>query len=70
MEVFIEEFKAFFNSENIKHIWEKSYEWFDLTLKTIFGRIPYDPIRDLFINPWFWFILFFIIITALIFRRK
>ncbi len=66
----IEKITSFFSGENLLHLWNKSYEWFDLTLKTIFGKIPYLPIRDLLINPWFWFILAFIFILALIFRRR
>jgi len=70
METFLDRVHDFFEVENLSHLWIKIYEWFELTLKTLFGKIPYLPIRNLFINPWFWFILAFIIILALIFRRR
>ncbi len=41
-----------------------------LALKTFFGKVPYPPIRDLFMNPWFWIIIVFIIILVLAFRRR
>jgi len=70
MGVFIENIKAFFSGENLKFIWLKIYEWFEITLKTLFGKIPYPPIRELLINPWFWIIIIFILILILIFRRR
>jgi len=51
-------------------LWGKIYEWLEVTLKTLFSKIPYHPIRDLLINPWFWFIIIFLLILALIFRRR
>jgi hypothetical protein len=70
MDIFLNRIRDFFNAENIRHLWGRVYEWFEITLKTIFGRIPYEPVRDLLINPWFWFIILFIIILYLIFRRR
>lgn len=70
MEKVAESLKNFFSYENINYLWTKVYEWLEITLKTLFGKIPYDPIRDLLINPWFWFILLFLLILALIFRRR
>lgn len=70
MEVFIQKFNDFFEGERISSLANKAYEWFELTLITLFGKIPYEPIRDLFTNPWFWLIIFFIILLFLIFRRR
>lgn len=70
MENLVEGLKKFFSYENISFLWGKIYEWLEITLKTLFGKIPYHPIRDLLMNPWFWFILIFLLILALIFRRR
>jgi len=70
MEHLIGNLKNFFSSENIGFLWGKIYEWLELTLKTLFGNISYRPIRDLLINPWFWFIIIFLLILTLIFRRR
>ena len=70
MENLLGNLKNFFSSENISFLWGKIYEWLGVTLKTLFGNIPYHPIRDLLINPWFWFIIIFLLILALIFRRR
>ena len=70
MDSILERFQEFFKLENFRHLWIKSYEWFELTLITLFGRIPYEPIKNLFINPWFWFIIIFIIILAIFFRKR
>jgi hypothetical protein len=70
MEIFWDRVKTFFNGENLRHLIIRSYEWFELTLKTIFGKIPYLPVRDLFMNPWFWFIIIFIFMLILLFRRR
>ena len=70
MESFFEKAQGFFNLENIKHLWSRLYEWFEITLVTLFGKIPFTPVRDLFVNPWFWFIIIFIIIVFSIFRRR
>jgi hypothetical protein len=70
MENIIAGLQNFFSYENISFLWGKIYEWLEITLKTLFGKIPYHPIRDLLMNPWFWFILIFLLILALIFRRR
>ncbi|MBM3700493.1 MAG: hypothetical protein FJW68_06240 [Actinobacteria bacterium] len=70
METFLNRVHDFFKIENLSHFWLKIYEWFELTLITLFGKIPYLPIRNLFINPWFWFMLAFVIIIILIFKRR
>lgn len=70
MDILLQRLHDFFKIENLMHLWSKAYEWFEITLKTIFGKIPYEPIRDLFINPWFWIIVIFILILGIIFRRR
>jgi hypothetical protein len=70
MDVFVQRAQGFFNSENFKELWLKIYGWFEATLKTFFEKLPYPPIRDLFMNPWFWIILVFIMILILAFRRR
>jgi hypothetical protein len=70
MENLLGNLKNFFSSENISFLGGKIYEWLEVTLKTLFGKIPYHPIRDLLVNPWFWFIIIFLLILALIFKRR
>ena len=70
MENLLNKLQDFFNGENIKALSVKVYEWFEITLRTLFGKIPYDPIKDLFINPWFWFILIFMVILIVVLRRR
>jgi hypothetical protein len=70
MEIFLQRLQEFFSAENMRFLWTRIYGWFELTLKTLFGKIPYSPIRDLLTNPWFWVIIVFIIILILIFRRR
>jgi hypothetical protein len=62
--------KNFFNAENFKFIWAKIYDWLGITLQTIFGKIPYTPIRDLLTNQWFWIILLGLLLLGIIFRRR
>jgi hypothetical protein len=70
MNVFLQRAQEFFNAENFMSLWLKIYGWFEAALKTFFGKLPYPPIRDLLMNPWFWIIMIFIIIIALAFRRR
>jgi hypothetical protein len=70
MDIFLQRAQVFFSSENFKELWLKIYGWFETTLKTLFGKVPYPPIRELLMNPWFWIIIVFIIILALTFRRR
>jgi starvation-inducible outer membrane lipoprotein len=70
MNTFVQRAQGFFNAENFKELWLKVYGWFEVTLKTFFGKVPYPPLRELFTNPWFWIIIVFIIIIGLAFRRR
>jgi hypothetical protein len=66
----LEKLKSIFEWENIKVLFLKIYEWSESALETIFGRIGYDPIRELLTNPWFWIIILILILLGLIFRRR
>ena len=70
MDTIGEYFKNFFSLENFKFIWIKIYDWLAITLKTLFGKIPYIPIRDLLTNPWFWIIIVVLLLLGIIFRRR
>ena len=70
MDTFVQRAQEFFNAGNFRELWLKIYGWFEAALKTFFGKVPYPPIRDLFINPWFWIIIVFMIILILAFRRR
>jgi len=65
-----ERLKNIFEWENIKILSLKIYEWSETALETIFGRISYEPIKELLTNPWFWIILIILLILGLIFRRR
>jgi hypothetical protein len=70
MNTLLQRAQVFFSPENFKELWLKIYSWFETALKTFFGKVPYPPIRDLFLNPWFWIIIVFIIILFISFRRR
>ena len=70
MESFTQRLENFFKGDGITTLWDRIYEWFEITLRTLFGRIPYEPIKDLFINPWFWLIVVFLIVLLLVLRRR
>lgn len=62
--------KSFFTKENLTMLFERFYSWLENTLETIFGGMGYEPLRDLFINPWFWIILVALLLIGIIFRRR
>jgi uncharacterized membrane protein len=66
----IQRIEDFFKGEGVASLWDRIYEWFENTLRTLFYRIPYEPIRDLFTNPWFWLIVVFLVILLLLLRRR
>jgi len=65
-----EKFKSFFEWENVKGLFIKIYDWSEVALDTLFGKISYDPVRELLTNPWFWIIIIALLILGLIFRRR
>ncbi len=62
--------KGFFTKDNFTRLFERFYEWLENILDTVFGGMDYEPLRDLFINPWFWIILIALFILGIIFRRR
>jgi hypothetical protein len=66
----METIKKFFTSESFKNFWVNFYKGFENVLDFIFGKIKYDPLRELLANPWFWIIIVFFILLSLIFRRR
>ena len=66
----MEAIKNFFISERFKNFWINFYEGFQNILKSIFGKIKYEPIKVLFTNPWFWIIVIALLILFLILRRR
>ena len=66
----METIKNFFTSENFKNFWINFYSGFENVLDFIFGKIKYEPIRELLSNPWFWIIILVIFLLSLIFRRR
>jgi hypothetical protein len=66
----METIKNFFTSDKFKIYWANFYSGFEKFLDFVFGKIKYEPIRDLLVNPWFWIILFALFLLSLIFRRR
>ena len=62
--------KGFFTKENFTLLFERFYAWLENILDTIFGGMGYEPLRSLFINPWFWIILIALLILGIVFRRR
>jgi len=65
----METIKNFFTSEGFKDFWINFYNGFENVLDFIFGKIKYEPLRDLLSNPWFWIILLALFLISIIFRR-
>jgi len=66
----MEAIKNFFISDNFRNFWVNFYNGFENALDFIFGKINYEPIRQLLNNPWFWIILIGLFLLSLIFRRR
>ncbi len=62
--------KNFFTKDNISSLFGQFYKWLEGLLVDVFGNFSYDPLRDLFINPWFWIIILTLIVLGLIFRKR
>jgi len=62
--------KSFFTKDNLTSLFERFYAWLENILDTIFGGMSYEPLRDLFINPWFWIILIALLILGILFRKR
>ncbi|HHT78756.1 MAG TPA: hypothetical protein GXZ93_03025 [Actinobacteria bacterium] len=66
----METIKNFFTSENFKNFWINFYNGFENVLDFIFGKIKYEPIRELLSNPWFWIIFVVLVLLSVIFRKR
>jgi hypothetical protein len=62
--------KGFFTKDNFTRLFERLYAWLENILDTVFGGMGYEPLRDLFVNPWFWIILLVLLILGIVFRRR
>jgi hypothetical protein len=62
--------RNFFTRENFSSFFDRFYSWLENILDNIFGGMGYEPLRDLFLNPWFWIILLALLILGIIFRRR
>jgi hypothetical protein len=62
--------KNFFTKDNISSLFEQFYKWLEGLLASVFGNFTYEPLRDLFVNPWFWIIILALILLGLIFRKR
>jgi len=62
--------RNFFTNERILSYLDRPYSWLENLLLGIFGKLPYEPLRDLLINPWFWIILAALVFLVLVFRRR
>lgn len=66
----METLKNFFTAENLESFFSNIYNWLENNLAIVFGKIPYEPIRNLLVNPWFWIIIIVLFLLSLIFRRR
>lgn len=66
----MEGIKNFFNAENFKSFFVTAYSWLENILTKAFGKIGYEPIRNLLTNPWFWIIIVVFLLLCIIFRRR
>jgi len=66
----MESIKGFFTKDNFTRLFERLYAWLENILDTVFGGMGYEPLRDLFVNPWFWIILLVLLILGIVFRRR
>jgi hypothetical protein len=62
--------KDLFTKDNFAKLFERLYAWLENILDTVFGGMSYEPLRDLFVNPWFWIILLVLLILGIVFRRR
>ena len=66
----MESIKNFFALENINSLFMTVYTWAEDLLTKIFGKLGYEPLRNLFTNPWFWIIILALFLLSIIFRRR
>ena len=66
----MEAIKNFFTLENMGSLFEIIYTWLEDLLTRVFGKLGYEPLRNLFTNPWFWIIIVALFLLSIIFRRR
>jgi hypothetical protein len=66
----METLRDFFTLENLHSLFVNAYNWIEGLLTRIFGKMGYEPLRNLFTNPWFWIIILALFLLSLIFRRR
>ncbi|MGM0366692.1 MAG: hypothetical protein ACQEP5_09190 [Actinomycetota bacterium] len=66
----MEALKDFFSEENIKELFDNFYQWLESLLNDWFGRIEYEPMKDLLTNPLFWLIIIVLLFFGFVFRRR
>jgi len=66
----MEAIKGFFTRDNLIALWDQFYRWLEGLLADVFGNFSYEPLRVLFVNPYFWLIIIVLLMLGLIFRRR
>jgi hypothetical protein len=66
----MEAIRNFFTGDNFLALWNQFYRWLESLLIDVFGNFTYEPLKVLFINPYFWLIILALLILGLIFRRR
>lgn len=66
----MEQVRNFFLKDNIIAVFDQFYRWLSGILENVFGNYTYEPLKVLFINPYFWMILIAVILLGLLFRRR
>ncbi len=66
----MEAIRSFFTGDNFLALWDQFYRWLGGLLEEVFGNFSYEPLKVLFINPYFWLIILALLFLGLIFRRR
>lgn len=66
----MEAIKGFFSRENMVMLFDQFYRWAEGRLEAVFGNYTYEPLKVLFINPYFWMIIIAFIVLGVVFRRR
>jgi hypothetical protein len=66
----MEAIRSFFTGENVLALWDQFYRWLGGLLENVFANFTYEPLKVLFINPYFWLIVLALLLLWLIFLRR
>jgi hypothetical protein len=66
----MEAIKNFFTGDNFLALWDQFYRWAEGRLEGVFGNYTYEPLKVIFINPYFWLIILALLILGLLLRRR